>query len=148
MSLHAAFYGQAFKDSEVKISKSGSQYGSVLIAVADGQDEDGKDKSLFIRLLAFQENIPELAKIKRGDRVYAEGAFSVAIYQSEKGPRPDLTLKAHHVRRTAIGKDKPKRETSENHSAITPSSFAGPRVRERPEIQGRDRFDFNDELPI
>jgi hypothetical protein len=137
MSLHSAFYGQAFKDSEIKTSKIGSQYGSVLVTVPNGQDEEGRDQHLFVRLLVFQDNVEELAKIKRNDRVYAEGALSVAIYQSDKGPRPDLTLKAHHVRRTAIGKDKPKREADRASASNTASSFVGPATRERPQGQGR-----------
>jgi single-stranded DNA-binding protein len=139
MSLHAAFYRQAFRDAEVKSSKSGSRYGTLLATVPNGQDEEGRDQHLFIRLLAFQENGEELAKIKRGDRVYAEGALEVGIYHSDKGARPDLTLKAHHVRRTAIGKDRPKRDPAE------PSGHAH---REKPHVQGMDRFELDDALPI
>jgi hypothetical protein len=72
MTLHSAFYGQAFKDAEVKESKSGSRYASVLATTPNGQDEHGKDQNLFVRVLAFAENVDELAKIKRNDRVYAE----------------------------------------------------------------------------
>lgn len=163
MTLHAAFYGQAFKDAEVKESKSGSQYGSALITVPNGTDEEGRDQHLFIRLLAFQENVGEIAKIKRGDRCYAEGVLSVSIYQSDKGPRPDLTLKAHHVRKTAIGKDRPKRETDSKSSfagevyeprrtvQVTERNFSEPHQRERPRVQGiHDSRDdcWRDQLPI
>jgi Single-strand binding protein family len=154
MTLQAAVYGQAFKDAEVKESKSGSQYGSALITVPNGTDEEGRDQHLFIRLLAFQENVAELAKVKRNDRVYAEGVLSISIYQSDKGPRPDLTLKAHHVRRTQIGRDKPKREREPEHAGapVTASSFAGPspyaHQRPKPQVQGLDRFDFNEEIPF
>jgi Single-strand binding protein family len=144
MTLHAACYAQAFKDAEVKESKSGTQYGSLLVTVPNGTDEEGRDQHLFIRLLAFQENVDELAKIKRNDRCYAEGVLSVSIYQSDKGPRPDLTLKAHHIRRSAIGKVRPKREPDQGG---TPS-FADPVTRHRPPIQGRDSFDLNDALPF
>jgi hypothetical protein len=147
LSLYAALYGAAFKDAEVKESKSGSQYGSALITVPNGTDEEGRDLHLFIRLLAFAENVEELAKIKRGDRCYAEGVLSVAIYVSDKGPRPDLTLKAHHVRRTQIGKDRPKREREPDHAGapVSRPSFAGEVYRREPnKIVGRDDFD---ELP-
>ena len=143
MTLHAAFFGQAFKDCEVKESKGGSRYATVLAVMPNGQDAEGKDQNLFIRVLAFQENVDELAKIKRNDKVYAEGTLSVAIYQSDKGPRPDLTLKAHHVRRAQIGKDKQKR----TDSGGTPSFAGSVYSREKPQIQGIDRFDFDDPLP-
>ncbi len=143
MTLHAAFFGQAFKDAEVKESKSGSRYGTLLATVPNGQDDEGRDQHLFIRVLAFQENVDELAKIKRNDKVYAEGTLSVAIYQSDKGPRPDLTLKTHYVRRAQIGKDKQKRTDPSG----TPSFAGSVYSREKPQIQVIDRFDLDDPLP-
>ena len=110
MTLHSTFYGSAFKDAEVKESKSGNRYAAAVIAVPNGSDDEGHDQNLFIKVLAFQEFAEELAKLKKGDRAYCEGSLDVKVWTSDKGPHPDLTLKAHHVRRTAIGKDRPKRE--------------------------------------
>ena len=31
---------------------------------------------------------------------------------------------------------------------ITASSFAGPATRERPQVQGRNQYEFNDEIPF
>jgi single-stranded DNA-binding protein len=142
MTLHAAVYGQAFKDAEVKESKSGSQYGSALITVPNGTDEEGRDQHLFIRLLTFQENVDELGKVKRGDRLYAEGALSISIYQSDKGPRPDLTLKAHHLRQTQIGKDLPRRERESDAASVC---FGG--GNQKPKAQDRPDY-WRDELPM
>jgi single-stranded DNA-binding protein len=141
MTLHAACYGQAYKDAEIKSAKSGNSYGTLTLAVANGQDDEGREQHVFIRLICFQEHVYELAKIKKGDRVYAEGSLTVGIWQGDKGPRPDLSLKAHHVRRTAIGKDKPKREREQDHSP------AEPHQRERQRVMGRDDFG-GDPLPF
>ena len=106
--IHSAFYGTARRDAEIKASKSGSKYATALLAVPNGADDEGHDQFLFVKVVAFQEFTDELGKLKHKDRCYAEGALDVKVWNSEKGPRPDLTLKAHYVRRTAIGKDRPK----------------------------------------
>jgi single-stranded DNA-binding protein len=141
MTLHAACYGMAHKDAEIKRAKSGNRYGTLTLSVPNGQDDEGREQHLFIRLIAFSEHVDELAKITNGDRVYAEGSLSVGIWQGEKGPRPDVTLKAHHVRRTAIGKNKPKRELEQDHCP------AEQRQRERQRVLGRDDFG-SDPLPF
>ena len=136
MTLHSAFYGAAFKDAEVKESKSGNRYATALIAVPNGTDDEGHDQNLFIRVLAFHEFADELAKLKRGDCAFCEGSLDVKVWTSDKGPRPDLTLKAYHVRRTAIGRDRPKREI-ENYGKGTPAARAP---------KGKNDFEFDDNV--
>ena len=65
--LDAAFYGSVFKDaSEVKESKAGNRYATAIIAVSDGQDEEGRDRSQFIKVIAFAEFAAELGKNSNG----------------------------------------------------------------------------------
>jgi single-stranded DNA-binding protein len=106
MSLHSALYGTAIRDGEVKESKSGSIYGTVSVITPNGVDDTGKEIGQFVKIFAFKEDTPEIAKIKKGDRVYAEGQLTASIWESDKGPKVDLTLKAFHIRKTAIGKAK------------------------------------------
>ena len=122
MTLPCAFYGAAFKDAEVKESKSGNHYLTALIAVSNGTDDEGHDQHLFVKVIAFGEFAPELGKLKRNDRAYCEGTLDVRVWTSDKEPRPDLNLKAYFVRRTAIGKDKPKRESQGEPSCAGPPS--------------------------
>jgi single-stranded DNA-binding protein len=110
MSLHSALFGTAIRDGEVRESKAGNFYGTVLVAIPNGTNDDGKDISQFVKIFAFKEDTPEIAKIKKGDRVYAEGNLTASTWESDKGPKVDLTLKAFHIRKTAIGKDRPRRE--------------------------------------
>ncbi len=114
MSLHSALYGTAVRDGEVKQAKSGSSYGVVTVAIPNGTDDNGKDVSQFVKIFAFKEDAPEIAKIKKGDRLYAEGNLAASIWESEKGAKVDLTLKAFHIRKTQIGKDRAKRERHED----------------------------------
>jgi hypothetical protein len=151
MSLQAAFYGAAFRDGESRESKSGSKYGTLLAIVPNGSDENGNESTVMVRVLAFQDNVEELAKLKAWDRVYVEGNLTIKIWEGEKGPRPDLTLRANFVRRTQIGRKpdrSPKPEPEHFVNAINGAdrlpAFLGPPPREPRKIVGRD--DFNDRL--
>jgi single-stranded DNA-binding protein len=144
MTLHASFYGAVFKDAEVKESKSGNRYASVLIAVPNGTDAEGREQSLFLKVFAFQELTDEAASLRRGDRAYIEGTLDAKIWQSERGPKLDLTVKASHLRKTRTAKDKASR--SQSFAPKNPA-IALHHTRQAPQAQGRDDY-WRDELPI
>jgi single-stranded DNA-binding protein len=118
-----------------------------MASIDNGTDAEGKEQSLVIKLVVFSDLVEEARKLKRGDRAYFEGtAGQIKIWESERGPRPDIQIKLHHLRRTQIGKDRPKRETDSKTSSA--GSVYEPHRRQAPAVQGRDRFDFDDEIPF
>jgi single-stranded DNA-binding protein len=146
--IEAATWGSATRDGETRESKAGNSFGIVNIAVNEGKTDDaGKEVSTYVKVLLFGSLASEAARITKGDRCYVEGQLSAGIWQHESGPRIDLTVKAFRFERTQIGKQRPRRGTSDSDTPITASNFASA-PRAKPQIQGRDRFDFDDEIPF
>ena len=50
--IQAAFYGTAFTDCEMKESKKGSKYATLLALTSNGADENGNELSLMVKLLS------------------------------------------------------------------------------------------------
>jgi Single-strand binding protein family len=150
MSLQCAGYAAVIKDPEIRQSKSGSEYANILVSIDNGTDADGKETNLVLKLIAFSYLVDEARKLKKLDRAYFEGtANQIKIWESDRGPKPDIQIKLHHLRRTQIGRDKPKREREPEHASapVTASNFARPPYqREKPGIVGLD--DFNDRMPF
>ena len=143
--IEAATWGTATRDGEVRQSKAGNDFGIVNIAVSEGKtDDSGKEVSTYLKVLLFGTMANEARRIVKGDRCYVEGTLSPpSIYQHESGPRIDLSIKAFKFERTSIGKQRPRK------NADADAAFAAPAYqRERPQVQGRDRFDFDDEIPF
>jgi single-stranded DNA-binding protein len=147
MTLHCAGYGAVIKDPEIRESKSGSEYANILVSIDNGADAEGKELTLVLKLFVFSDLVEEARKLKKADRCYFEGsANQIKIWESDKGPKPDIQIRLHHLRRTATGKDKPKREREPDQSNGANAAYSS--ARERPQVQGRDRFDFDDRLPF
>jgi hypothetical protein len=83
MTMHAAIYGAAFRDAEVRESKAGSKYASVLAIVPNGTDEARNDTTIMIRIMAFHDNIERLSQVKAQDKLYAEGRMSCKVYEPQ-----------------------------------------------------------------
>jgi hypothetical protein len=65
--------------------------------------------------------------LKKLDRAYFEAtANQIKILQSGRGRKPDIQIRLHHQKRTAIGKAKPRRKPGQGG---TPN-FAGSPPRE------------------
>jgi single-stranded DNA-binding protein len=142
--IEAACWETATKDGELRQSKAGNDFGIVNIVVSEGKTDDtGKEVSTFVKILLFSGLAHEAANIKRGDRCYVEGVLGAEIWTgaADGKPRLDLSIRAFKFEKTAIGKNRPRRE---NGNEIPASSFAGQAQREKPRIQGRD--DFGDEI--
>jgi hypothetical protein len=142
-AIESAIFGSAVRDGEVRTSKAGTDYGILTLSIRDGQDENGKDHFSYVKVMVFNEDIlPEVLKIKKSDWVYCEGALEAKIWDSDKGARLDLSLRAFYLRRAGIGKDRPKREDA------PPAGDREPYRRQAPPVQGRDdrRYEFDDEL--
>ncbi len=144
MSIQSAIIATVLRDPEIKESKSGSRYAN-LIAICDGEkDKDGREQSLFVRLLVFSDQVAEAEKLRKGDRLYAEGALNASVYTGGEKPALNLTLKCHYLRKSQIGQHRPRRER-ETDQGGSPAFLASP-SREKPRIVGRDDFAF-DALP-
>ena len=147
MTLHCAGYAAVIKDAEIRQSKSGSAYANIMVSIDNGTDAEGKETNLVLRLVVFSDLVEEARKLKKADKCYFEGSANrIKVWESDRGPRPDIQIKLHHLRRTQIGKDRPKRETDSKTSFGSGGVYQ--HTRERPPIQGRDRFDFDDEIPF
>jgi single-stranded DNA-binding protein len=138
--IESAFWGSATKDGEVRESKSGNSFGIINVAVNEGkQDDAGKDVVTYLKVLLFGQLASKAGEIKRGDRCYTEGTLSAGIWQSQDGPRLDLSIRAFRFERTGIGKQRPRRENG--HEAAP--DFSQPAQR-----PGRSQFDLDDEIPF
>jgi single-strand DNA-binding protein len=132
---------------ELKMSKSEKPWTSFSLAV-----DTGEEKSQWLRVSCFGETAERVAAtFKKNDRAYIEGLIRLDHWTDKQGEQKHgLSVSAFKVEKvgaSAIGRNKPKREADQNNSTITASSFAGP-SRERPQVQGRDHFPFNDEIPF
>jgi single-stranded DNA-binding protein len=60
MTLHAAVYGTAIRDVELRESKSGNRFATLTVASPNGQDQNGKDISQFVKIVVFNEHIHDV----------------------------------------------------------------------------------------
>jgi len=109
--IEMAFFGQAFADAEAKESRSGGRYARLLALTSNADDGDAvNSSSLMVKLIVPAEHIDEALAIKRGDRLYVEGAASIGVWNTERGAKPSVTVKVHFIRKARIGllKEAPK----------------------------------------
>jgi single-stranded DNA-binding protein len=138
MSLNCAGYGAVIKNPEIRQSKTGSEYANILVSIDNGVDADGKETTLVLKLIVFSDLVEEARKLKKSDRAYFEGTSGqIKIWESDRGPKPDIQIRLHHLRRTAIGKDRPPKPSGVQ-------SF--PPVPDQRRIAGRG--EFADPLPF
>jgi single-strand DNA-binding protein len=147
--IEAAFWATLGKDPELKTSKGGRPFATMNAAVIMGEADDGREINQWVRLVAFGDTAEKIAgAAKKGDRVYCEGSLTLNNWTAATGEmKTGLNLAAFKCEKVpAIGRNKPKREPDQNNGMITASSFAGPHTREKPQVMGRDKFDFDDEI--
>ena len=160
--IEAGFFGSLGREVELRTSKSGKPWASLLIAVETGEeDADGHTKAQWIKVAVFGENAERLAGAAKGTRLYVEGTLKQEEWKDKDGfDKHGLSVaawKCEKVGSSAIGRNRPKIEKKfeqtepapyvRNASAsITASSFAGPAMREKPRVQGLD--DFEDRMPF
>ena len=74
--LEAAASGTLGSDVELKTSRNGNPYANLSLAVNQGEDENGKAITQWVRCAVFGEVAELLASTAhRGDKVYVEGAL-------------------------------------------------------------------------
>ena len=93
--IEMAFFGQAFADAEAKESRRG-KYATIIVST-DNSDEAGDPSSLMVRLVAPIGLMDEAMTIKKGDRIYCEGAASIGVWHTPRGAEPSVSVKVHHL---------------------------------------------------
>jgi single-strand DNA-binding protein len=158
--IEAALSGVAGTEPELKTSKAGKPYCSFSVGVDAGEDDEGKERLEWVRCTCFGPVAERLAAtLHKGEKLYAEGGLRLDRWDAKDGQqRFGLSMacfKAEKIGSSAIGKNRPKTDrqyAQAERAPIPPSSFAGPAQfehrRQAPQIQGRDRFDFDDEIPF
>lgn len=73
MSLKGHVYGRLTKDPEIKQSQNGTNYTQFSIAVDNGKNADGSDKSVFINVKAFNKQGELIAQsCRKGHRIVVD----------------------------------------------------------------------------
>lgn len=73
MSLKGHTYGRLTKDPEVKISQNNVSFTQFSIAIDNGKNQDGSDKTVFIDISAFNKQGELIAQsFKKGHRIVVD----------------------------------------------------------------------------
>lgn len=73
MSLKGHVYGRLTKDPEIKQSQNGTNYTQISIAVDNGKNADGSDKTVFINVKAFNKQGELIAQsCRKGHRIVVD----------------------------------------------------------------------------
>ena len=84
--------GKVFRNAEVKIGKSGKEYGTITLQTKD------KDLSVFWRVTAFSENVIEdLKHLKNGDALSIQGALELSIFEKDGKWQIGRSIRADRV---------------------------------------------------
>ena len=136
--IEVALEGVVSKDPELKVSKGGTPYVGLNIAVVTGKGEDG-DLTTWVRCTCFKEVAKEIAATaKKGSRLYCEGSLSLDAWQAADGEkRHGLSVMAWKaVVLGQIGRNRSKRAAS------------GPDDTKPASNGGKHEKPFNDEMPF
>ncbi len=140
--IEAATAGVLAGDIELKTSRNGNPFINFSLAVNQGNDEDGKPITQWVRVACFGQIAEQLAaRARKGDKLYVEGALTLTSWADKATgtERYGLKLaawKAEKVGASAIGKNRPPRPKGTSFE-----SQAAYQLR----ADGRD---FNDEIPF
>ena len=134
--IEVALEGVVSKDVELKVSKGGTPYVGMNVAVVTGKADDSADTTQWVRVTCFKEVAKEIAATaKKGSRLYCEGSLSLDSWTAANGEaRHGLSCAAWKV--VILGEIGERRR-----SARKPS---GP----EPEARKPARHVFDDPLPF
>lgn len=141
MSIDVAVSGQLTRDPESKTSASGRAYLRFNIRIGNG------DAAQFANVMAFND-VDELAdRLSKDSRVYIEGTLTADAWVDKEGKaRPSLTIMTWRCVEThRIGRNKPKRETSEKASVAAGKTYHSPRSAPAGRLPSSD---FSDDIPF
>jgi len=112
MSIECAFFGSLARDAETKTSKAGKQYLRLNVRVENGETAQ------YINVMAFDADAVAVAdKLVKGARVYCEGKLSLDEWTGQDGQkRTGLSVMSFHCRLSQIGRNKPRKQTSDREA--------------------------------
>jgi single stranded DNA-binding protein len=106
------------KDPELRISKTGTKFTNMGIAVAAGRSDDGKEINQWLRATCFGEVAEWIAsRAKKGDRVYVEGQLTLSTWvdKATGEAKTGLNVTAWKCEKVpGIGKNRPPRTNESN----------------------------------
>ena len=138
--IECAFIGVLSRDAEQRTSKNGNPFLLLNARAGDG------DNAQWIGVLCFDANAVENAdRLLKGARIYVEGRLELKEWQSSDGStKQSLNCVSWHCRLAGIGRNKPKRETSETASVAAGRTYRSPRSAPAGRLPGNG--DFNDDI--
>jgi single-strand DNA-binding protein len=140
MSIECALFGTLSRDADLKTSKKGKAYARMNVRVGDG------DGAQWINVMAFGDDVQELAqKLVKGARVYIEGSIKLDEWTAQDGTkRHSLSVMSWHCRLAGIGRNRPKRESSDSEQRPESHSSSDRDTR----VRGTADRDFDDPIPF
>ena len=140
MSIECALFGVLGRDAESKTSKNGKQYLRLNIRCGDGESLQ------WVNAMVFGDDVPELAaRLEKGSRVYIEGTLRLDSWTGQDGAeRHGLSVMSWHCKLAAIGRNRPKRESSDSEQRPESHSSSDRDTR----VRGTADRDFDDPIPF
>lgn len=120
MSIEAAFFGFLPADAEPRTSSAGKPWVRMRVGV-------GKDDAVqWVSVAVFGKAAETAATLKKGDRVYVEGAIKLETWRGNDGTeRHGLNVASFKCERThQIGRNKPQRERKDDPKSQPARSIA------------------------
>jgi single stranded DNA-binding protein len=131
--IECAFIGRVGSDLELRTSANGTLWGAINVAVGNGEDTQ------WVRTVVFGEVAERLASVlKKGDRLYAEGAVRLNNWIDKEGKqRAGLSVACSKAEALGkIGRSKPpKPKTTPDNtttSEVSPVAHGASRDWQRP----------------
>jgi single-stranded DNA-binding protein len=127
MSIECAFFGFLAADAESRTSQAGKQWVRMRIGV-------GKDDAVqWVGVAVFGKAAETAAELKKGDRVYCEGAIKLDTWRGSDGvDKHGLSVASFKIEKThQIGRNRPPK-----------------RDKPEPAVSGRERAARSDYAPI
>jgi single-stranded DNA-binding protein len=146
MSIECAFHGFVPADAESRTSQAGKLW--VRLRVGVGKD----DAMQWVSVAVFGKAAEAAAEIKKGDRVYCEGAIKLETWRGSDGvEKHGLSVASFKIEKThQIGRNRPRREdrpkaATTGRARAAASDYAPIGADARPP-KGQPAFD--DDLPF
>ena len=95
--------GRIGKEPETRYTESGTVICSFSLAISDGKDKEGKDKTLWLDVKAFNKTAELIAKhFKKGSQIGISGKLEQESWEKEGQKRSKIVVIANNI--SFIGK--------------------------------------------
>jgi single-stranded DNA-binding protein len=141
MTIECAFHGFLAADAEARTSQAGKQWVRMRVGV-------GKDDALqWVGVAVFGKAAETAAELKKGDRVYCEGAIKLDTWRGNDGAdRHGLSVASFKLEQThQIGRNRPKRDQQKQGDPPASGRERAARSDFAPAGKGPT---FNDDIPF